>query len=75
MLVLVITGVDIDRDEREADRSPTPEDVEHLHERPAILSTGQPDHHAVAVCDQIERADGPPDFAGQFGFELGAVSH
>ncbi len=57
VLVVLVAGVDVDRDQREVDRRALAQVVEHLHQRPAVLAARQADHDAVAVLDQVEVDD------------------
>ena len=58
VLVALVAGVDVDRDEREVDRRAGAELVEDLQQRPAVLAARQADHDAVAVLDQQVIGDG-----------------
>ena len=65
VLVFLVAGVDVDRDEREVDRRALPQHVEDLQERPAVLAARQPDHDAVAVLDHLVVDDGARRVLGQ----------
>ena len=71
VLVLFVAGVDVNCDHGEFERSPATENIKHLHQCPAVLSTGQSDHDTVALFDQVEGGDRPSYLAGQ----LRAVGH
>ena len=59
VLVFLVAGVDVDRDQREADRRALPQHVEDLQQRPAVLAARQPDHDAVAVLDHVDSRRSP----------------
>ena len=73
--VPVVAGVHRDGDERERDRRALAEDVEDVDQRPAVLAARQPDHHAVAILDQVVVGDRLGDLLGQACFERGFVGH
>ena len=71
----LVAGVDTDCDQRKLDwRSPT-EHVEDVQQRPAVLASGQADHHPVAVLDQRVLGDRFGDFFGQPRFERRFIGH
>ena len=75
VLEVLVAGVDVDRDERERDRRPLPQDVERLHQRPAVLAAGQADHDAVAVFNQVEVGDRLGGLLRDAGFERASIRH
>ena len=75
VLEVFVAGVDVDRDEREIDRSPMAQLVERLYQRPAVLAAREADHDAVAVLNQVEIDDGFGGLPGDTGFERAAVRH
>ena len=75
VLVFLVAGVDVDRDEREPDRRALAQDVEHLQQRPAVLAARQPDHDAVAVLDHVVVDDRLGRLLGEARLELAAIRH
>ena len=75
VLVFLVAGVDIDRDEREPDRRALAEHVERLQQRPAVLAAREPDHDAVAVLEHVVVDNRPGGLPGDTRLELAAVCH
>jgi hypothetical protein len=75
VLVALVAGVDVHRDQREVDRGPLLQDVEDLDERPAVLAARQADHDPIAVLDQTVLGDRLGDLLGDPGFEVRGVGH
>ena len=73
--VAVVAGIDGDADQRERDRRALAQDVEDLQESPAVLAARQPDHHPIAILDQVVFGDGLRDFLGDSRFERRGVTH
>ena len=71
----LVAGVDVDRDDREVDRRPLAEDVEHLHQRPAVLAARQPHHDAIAVFDETVFDDRARGLLRDAGLERAAITH
>ena len=75
VLVFLVAGIDVDGDEREADRRALAQDVEHLQQRPAVLPARQPDHDAVAVLDHLVVDDRLGRLLREARLELAAIRH
>ena len=75
VLVVLVAGIDGDGDEREAERRAPAQDVQHLQERPAVLATGQADHHPISRFDHLVLDDRPRRLLREACFEVGAVRH
>ena len=75
VLVVLVAGVDVDGDEREANRRALPQHVEDLQQRPAVLAAGQPDHDAVAVLEHLVVDDRLGRLLREPRLELTAISH
>ena len=75
VLVFLIARIHVHRDQREANRRPLPQDIERLHQCPAVFAAGQADHDAVAVFEHRVVNDRFGGLLGQPGFEFGAISH
>ena len=55
VLVFLVAGIDVDRDQREPDRRPLTQDVERLQQRPAVFAAREPDHDAIALASRLFR--------------------
>ena len=75
VLVFLVAGVDVDRDEREPDRRALAQDVEDLQQRPAVLAARQPDHDAVAVLDHLVVDDRLGRLLREPRLEIAAICH
>ena len=75
VLKIFVAGVDVDADDRKADRRALAQHVENLDQRPAVLPAGEADHHAVAVFNQVEVVDRFGDFSRHLGFKVCRVPH
>ncbi len=75
VLIALVAGVDVDRDERKLHRRALAQDVENLQQRPAVLAAGQSDHDAVAVFNQVEVDDRLGGLLREAGLERCAVCH
>ena len=75
MLEVLVPGVDVHRDKREINRRALAQQVERLHERPAVFAARQPHHYPVAIGDQVEIDDGLGGLLGNPRFEGTAVGH
>jgi hypothetical protein len=75
VLVFLVAGVHVHRDQREVDRGALAQLVEDLQQRPAVLAAREADHHAIAVFNQVEVGDRPGRLLADARFERGAVRH
>ena len=75
VLVFLVAGVHVHRDERERDRRPLPQHVEDLQQRPAVFAARQADHDAVAVLDHRVVDDRLGGLLREPGFEIRAIGH
>ena len=75
VLVLLVAGIDVDRDERERDRRALAEHVEDLEQRPAVLASREADHDAIAVLDHLVIDNRLRCLFRETRFEFALVSH
>src|SRR5688500_3893146 len=75
MLIALVTGIDVDGDERERNRCALPQHVENLEQRPAVLAAGESDHDAVAILDQVESDDRLGGLLREARLERRSITH
>src|SRR5438105_7830639 len=75
VLVLLVAGIDVDRNERERDRRALAEHVEDLEQRPAVLASREADHDAIAVLDHLVIDNRLRCLFRETRFEFALVSH